>query len=75
MADSETDHLLDVRELDEPPFDAIMEAVAALDADGTLLLVNEFEPVPLYSVLEDRGYAYDTERIEGDEWRIRIRHA
>lgn len=71
MADHDADHRIDVRELDGPPFDAIMEAVGALEEDGTLLLVNDFEPVPLYAVLEDRGFTYDPEQVD-DEWRIYI---
>lgn len=65
---------LDAREIDGEPFGDIMAALDDLNADETLLLLNSFEPVPLYSVLEERGFTHDTEQ-DGDTWRVRIEHA
>ena len=69
------DRTLDAREIDGPPFEPIVDAAESLAADETLLLVNGFEPVPLYDVLEDRGFATDTERVGPDEWHVRISRA
>ena len=66
----EPDRTLDVRTLDEPPFGPIVDALEDLAADETLLLVNSFEPVPLYDVLEDRGFHHETERVADDEWHV-----
>lgn len=63
---------LDVREVEGEPFGAISAALDDLDAAESLLLVNSFEPEPLYGVLEDRGFAYDTEQVAPDEWHVRI---
>ena len=68
---TEPDSVLDVRELDEPPFPAISDALDDLGPDEALRLVNDFEPVPLYDVLADRGYDHDTERVD-DEWHVTI---
>lgn len=68
------DRVLDVRELDGEPFDDIMTALDALPADETLLLVNSFEPVPLYAVIEARGFTHETVREADDEWRVAISH-
>ncbi|WP_416841337.1 DUF2249 domain-containing protein [Haloferax sp. DFSO52] len=63
---------LDVRDIEGEPFGPIMAAVDELGADEILLLINHFEPVPLYDVLEQRGYACTTERVADDEWHIKI---
>ena len=65
-------HELDVRGIDGEPFDEITDALDSLPEDGTLVLVNSFEPEPLYSVLERRGYAYETSRAAENEWRVTI---
>lgn len=71
-AADEGTHELDVRELDGEPFGEIMDALDSLSADGTLVLINSFEPKPLYSVLEGQGYTYETTRAGEDEWRVTI---
>jgi uncharacterized protein (DUF2249 family) len=62
---------LDAREIDGEPFSDIVAAIEDLDDRETLLLVNSFEPEPLYDVLTDRGFDYETEH-HGDEWRVYI---
>lgn len=67
---------LDVRpfhERGEEPFSAIMGAVEALAPDQEFLLVNSFEPVPLYRVMEKRGYAHQTTEVSPEEWHILFR--
>lgn len=66
---------LDAREIDGEPFGAITDALDALPEDGRLVLVNSFEPEPLYAVLEQRGFAYETSQVAEDEWRVTITHA
>lgn len=73
MADAQADRTLDIRELSEPPFDPIMSELAALAPGSQLVLINSFEPTPLYGILEQRGFAYETEQVDSDEWHIRIR--
>jgi hypothetical protein len=46
-----------------------------LPADRTFLLVDSFEPIPLYDVLERRGFEHETEEIDEDEWHVSITHA
>ena len=74
---SQTDgrRVLDVRTIDEPPFDPIVEALEELSEEGTLVIVNGFEPVPLYDVFESRGFDYEATRVDDGEWRIRVTHA
>lgn len=71
---SDHDELVDVREIDGEPFQRITSALTDLDDGETLLLINSFEPVPLYDILEDRGFAYESTQVEDDEWRIVIEH-
>jgi uncharacterized protein (DUF2249 family) len=77
---SETDpgdsrRTLDAREIDAEPFTAIVDALADLPQGETLVLVNSFEPEPLYGVLAQRGFDHETERVADDEWHVRISHA
>ncbi len=73
--DSDARRVLDVRTLEEPPFGPIMEELDALSEDESLVVVNSFEPEPLYGVLEARGFSYETLRVDDDEWRIHVVHA
>ncbi len=64
--------LLDVRPIIESgtdPFKSIMKKVKEMKKDEMLHLINSFEPVPLYSVMQTKGYVYASEK-SGDEWHI-----
>nr|WP_233340469.1 DUF2249 domain-containing protein [Haloprofundus sp. MHR1] len=73
--DTDADEVLDVREIDGQPFDPIMTALSELSEGETLLLVNSFEPEPLYEVLTERGFEYETEQRGPTHWHVRIEHA
>jgi len=65
--------ILDVRaqvRAGEEPYHRIMKTVASLQAGQVLQLCNLFEPVPLYDVLEQRGFAHWTERRGPEEWWV-----
>ena len=47
-----------------------MAAVQALGADQVLVLRAPFEPVPLYGVLDRRGFAHWTESRAPDDWSV-----
>lgn len=66
---------LDAREIDGEPFDRIVGELESLRETETLVLVNSFEPEPLYAVLDRRGFDHETERVAEDEWRVEIQHA
>jgi len=72
---TETDRKLDVRDIDGEPFGAIMTTLEDLEDDESLLLINSFEPEPLYGVLEQQGFTYETENPEPEVWWVRIEHA
>jgi uncharacterized protein (DUF2249 family) len=65
---------LDIREIDGEPFGDIVDELDALPEGETLLLVNSFEPKPLYQVLDDRGFRYETTSAGSDVWHIEVRH-
>lgn len=65
-------HQLDVRPIIESgkdPFQNIMAAVKELKEDEVLLIINSFEPIPLYSVLGKQGFEHWTEK-ENDVFKI-----
>lgn len=71
----ETDRKLDAREIDGEPFGEIMATLDDLSEGDSLLLINSFEPEPLYDVLEERGFEYETTNPEPEEWHVEITNA
>ncbi len=64
---------LDVRDFHrrgEEPFGAIMEAVGRLGPEDAFVLINSFEPLPLYGVLAGKGFEHSAEQVAPDHWRI-----
>ncbi|MBB5700730.1 uncharacterized protein (DUF2249 family)/TusA-related sulfurtransferase [Ochrobactrum daejeonense] len=64
---------LDVRPLlakGQEPFQAIMTAVESLLPGQSLLLIAPFKPVPLFSVMEKKGFAANAEEIGGGDWQV-----
>jgi uncharacterized protein (DUF2249 family) len=67
--------VLDVRpfhERGEEPFDAIMGAVAGLPPDRSLLLINSFEPIPLFRVMDSRGFEHTCTQVGPEEYHVRF---
>ena len=46
------------------PFSDIMNFIKELKDDEIFLLINSFEPIPLYSVLSKKGFEHYTEKID-----------
>ena len=67
-----------IRELDvrpmlragEEPFQAIMDAVGALAPGESLRLIAPFRPVPLFSVMANRGFAASDRPLDGGDWEV-----
>ena len=58
---------LDVRPIinnGKDPFHEIMSVVKTLKDDNVFLLINSFEPIPLYSIMKKKGYDYTTLKEE-----------
>ncbi|MFB6227796.1 MAG: DUF2249 domain-containing protein [Halobacteriales archaeon] len=73
--DATATRTLDAREVEGEPFGEIMTILDELEGNETLLLINGFEPEPLYEVLDDRGFTYETTQVESNEWHVRIEPA
>jgi uncharacterized protein (DUF2249 family) len=71
----DADERLDVREIEGEPFDDIMAALDGLSDDESLLLINSFEPEPLYDVLADRGFEHETSNPSPGVWHVEITKA
>lgn len=56
----------------EDPLDLILETAVRLPEGGVLEITAPFEPVPLYAVLGDRGFAHLTEMRAPDEFVVRF---
>jgi len=57
------------------PFERIMAAVHALGAGEDLIVINTFDPVPLYTVLGRQCFTHTTTAVGPEEWHVRIRRA
>lgn len=57
------------------PFGKIMEAVAALGQDQGLRLYATFKPVPLFGVLEAKGFTHEAKEIGGGDWEVLFRRS
>ncbi len=62
----------DIRQGREP-FDRIMAAVSQLEPGATLLLINSFEPLPLYRVMAQNGFSHWAERTADGDWKVYFR--
>jgi uncharacterized protein (DUF2249 family) len=64
---------LDVRPLfaaGRPPMAAILNAVNRLERGQALRLIVPIEPVPLYQLLEQRGYTAQPQQRADGGWEI-----
>jgi uncharacterized protein (DUF2249 family) len=55
------------------PFSKIMDAVENLKPGETLLLINSFEPRPLYRVMANLGFSHWSEETATGDWKIYFR--
>src|SRR5690606_38552461 len=52
------------------PFQEIMQAVASLDSGQGLRLLATFRPVPLFKVMQNKGYAHSERPLDGGDWEV-----
>lgn len=57
------------------PYDQIMAASESLVPGQDLVVVNGFEPFPLYDRLGERGFEHSVERLPDGDWRVTFRRA
>jgi uncharacterized protein (DUF2249 family) len=55
------------------PFQKIMEAVASLTPEQGLRLFATFKPVPLFGVLDARGFSHEERELGGGDWEVTFR--
>lgn len=67
------EQLIDVRDLAPPePLERILDALADLPAGAWLRVLHRRDPVPLYRMLKDMGYRWDTSSPEQGRFEIVI---
>ena len=52
------------------PFPEIMQAIAKLDSSQGLRLLATFKPVPLFSVMQKKGYGHCEKELGDGDWEI-----
>ncbi|MFW5963673.1 MAG: DUF2249 domain-containing protein [Natronomonas sp.] len=70
--DTEATAVVDLREGDDRPVDAVFDALEARSEGDDLLVLASMAPIPLYDRLEERGWSYEAVRSDADEWRIHV---
>lgn len=60
----------DVRTLKGNFLPAIMKKAESMQVGECLCVVQSFEPIPLYSALEDLGFVHETEKVSDTEYRV-----
>jgi len=67
------EHYLDVSKLAPPePLEQILDALSELPAGDRLRVVHRRDPVPLYPILRDLGYQWETCQPLPGQFEIRI---
>jgi len=73
MSHPKTPHVVDARYMEPPePFVHTMEMLDTLQTGEKMLLLLFREPHPLYKVLKQNGYAYETELLADGTFEILI---
>lgn len=73
MSHPKTPHVVDARYMEPPePFERTMTALDSLPDGEKLLLLLFREPHPLYRVLRQNGYLYETELTADGTFEILI---
>lgn len=68
--------VLDVRPIiarGDDPFEQIMAAASRLPGGSSLVVVNTFEPFPLYEKLGALGFEAQPARLPDGDWRVTFR--
>lgn len=52
------------------PFPEIMNAIATLQTGQGLRLLATFKPVPLFSIMQSKGYAHCEKELGGGDWEV-----
>src|SRR6478752_7694715 len=52
------------------PFSVIMSALQGLEPGQGLRLYATFKPIPLFAVMEKKGFAHAEQALEGGEWEV-----
>lgn len=55
------------------PFGAIMAAVNSLMPGQALMLLATFKPVPLFRVMESKGFGSEATELENGDWQVLFR--
>lgn len=67
------EQLIDVSQLEPPaPMEAILDALADLPAGDWLRVKHRRDPVPLYRMLRDMGYRWETRHLATERFEILI---
>lgn len=70
------DRIVDARAMMPPePLERTLEALDELPKGGTLLLIIPRQPAPLYDVLVNNGYRYETIQRDDGAYDVLIREA
>ncbi len=70
LSNKEVFEITDVRELKGNFLPSILNKAKSLEVNQGLCIVQSFEPIPLYSLMEELGYEHETEKVNSTEFRV-----
>ncbi len=70
MKEKESFEVKDVRQLKGNFLPSILKKAQNLELNQGLCIVQSFEPIPLYSAMEELGYKHETEKVNNNEYRV-----
>ena len=66
---------IDVRGVAGNFFQGLKKQAAGLKQGEGITIIQSFEPIPLYEVMEDMGFEYHTNQVSGTEFRVNVYRA
>ena len=66
---------IDVRGVAGNFFQGLKKQAAELKQGEGITIIQSFEPIPLYEVMEDMGFEYHTNQVSGTEFRVNFYRA
>jgi alkylhydroperoxidase/carboxymuconolactone decarboxylase family protein YurZ len=68
--EKESFEVIDVRKMTGNFLPMILKKAQEGDVGSGICIVQSFEPIPLYSALDDLGFKHLTEKVSADEYRV-----
>lgn len=63
---------VDLRQLTDPPFDLVLDALEGVSSHETIEIIVSSEPLGLYDAIDNRDWNHKSRKISQHAWRVLI---